>query len=117
MLISAGAKSVAIRAKFTNVQNVASGGHKMGNVMMVYKIMPEGKDTDLDKIKNEIKGIVEEHGTFKGSNEEKVAFGLKAIITKIVVPDEGGKVDEIEKELKNIDDVQSVSAEDVTLID
>jgi len=117
MLISVGAKNVEIKAKFTNVRNVVSGGLKMGNVMMVYKVMPEGQETDLEKIKTEIKDIVEDHGTFKGSNEEKVAFGLKAIITKIVIPDEGGIVDEIEEELKNIDEVQSVSAEDVTLID
>ncbi len=89
----------------------------MGNVMMVYKIMPESRETDLEKIKDEIKKIVERHGTFKGSNEQKVAFGLKAIVTKIVIPDKGGLVDKIEEELKDIDKVQSVSAEDVTLID
>lgn len=117
MSISAGVKSAAIRVKFTNVRNVVSGGLNMGNVMMVYKIMPEGKETDLESIETEIKKIVEDHGTFKGTSEEKVAFGLKAIITKVVVPDEGGIVDELEEEFKNIDEVQSVSAEDVTLID
>lgn len=85
--------------------------------MMVYKIMPEGTDTDLDRIKDDIKNIVEEHGTFKGCSEEKVAFGLKAIVAKIVVPDEGGNVDEIEEKLENIENVQSVKAEDITLID
>ncbi len=90
----------------------------MGNVMLVYKIMPEGTETDLDKIKEEIKLIVEdEQGDFKGSNEEKVAFGLKALIAKIVIPDEGGIVDNIEERLKEIDEVQSVKAEDITLID
>lgn len=117
MLISAGAKSAGTRVKITNVQNVVLGGLRMGNVMMVYKIMPEGPECDLERMETRIKEIVDERGTFKGSDREKVAFGLKAIVTKIVVPDEGGIVDELEEKLKEIDEVQSVSAEDVTLID
>ncbi|MFP4000297.1 MAG: elongation factor 1-beta [Thermoplasmata archaeon] len=89
----------------------------MGDVMLTYKIMPEGTETDLEKIKEEIKSIVEEHGKFKGSNEENVAFGLKAIIAKFVIPDEGGIVDKIEEKLENIEEVQSVKSEDITLID
>ncbi len=89
----------------------------MGNVMLVYKIMPEGTETDLEEIKEKIRSIVEERGEFKGSNEEKVAFGLKAIVAKIVIPDEGGIVDEMEEKLRDIDHVQSVEAEDITLID
>jgi len=89
----------------------------MGKVMLTYKIMPEGTESDLNRIKEDIKGIVEEHGTFKGSNEEEVAFGLKAIIARIVIPDEGGIVDKIEEKLKEIEEVQSVKSEDITLVD
>ncbi len=89
----------------------------MGDVMIVYKVMPEGTETDLDRIKDEIKKIAEEYGTFKGSNEEKVAFGLKAVVAKIVIPDEGGIVDELEEKLNGIENIQSVKAEDITLID
>ncbi len=89
----------------------------MSEVMMVYKIMPEGTESDLENIKEKVKNIVKEHGTFKGSNEEKVAFGLKAIIVKLVVPDEGGIVDQLEEKFEKIEEVQSVSAEDVTLVD
>lgn len=89
----------------------------MSEVMMVYKIMPEGTESDLENIKEKVKSIVKEHGTFKGSNEEKVAFGLKAIIVKLVVPDEGGIVDQLEEKFEKIEEVQSVSAEDVTLVD
>jgi len=89
----------------------------MGNVMITYKIMPEGTESDLEKIKDDIKEIVEEHGSLKGSNEEKVAFGLKAIIARVVIPDEGGIVDKIEEKLEDIEEVQSVKSEDITLID
>lgn len=89
----------------------------MGDVMIVYKVMPEGPETDLDRIKEDIKEIAEEYGTFKGSKEEKVAFGLKAIVAKIVIPDEGGIVDEMEEKLNNIENIQSAESEDITLID
>lgn len=89
----------------------------MGNVMMVYRIMPEDPDEDLEKIKGKIEEIVEEHGEYKGSSEEKVAFGLKAVIARIVIPDAGGLVDKIEEGLASIPGVQSVEAQDITLID
>jgi len=89
----------------------------MGKVMMTYKIMPEGTESNLQRIKEDIKKIVEEHGTFKGSNEEEVAFGLKAIIARIVIPDEGGIVNKIEEKLEEIEEVQSVKSEDITLVD
>ncbi|MBS3781044.1 MAG: elongation factor 1-beta [Candidatus Thermoplasmatota archaeon] len=89
----------------------------MGNVMITYKIMPEGTDSNLDRIRVDIKEIAEEHGSLKGSNEEEVAFGLKAIIARIVIPDEGGIVDKIEEKLEDIEEVQSVKSEDITLID
>ncbi|MEF8873058.1 MAG: elongation factor 1-beta [Candidatus Thermoplasmatota archaeon] len=89
----------------------------MGDVMIVYKVMPEGPETGLDRIKEDIKEIAEEYGTFKGSKEEKVAFGLKAIVAKIVIPDEGGIVDEMEEKLNNIENIQSAESEDITLID
>ncbi len=89
----------------------------MGNVMLVYRIMPEDPNKDLEEIKSEIENIVKEHGEYKGSSEEKVAFGLKAVIARIVIPDAGGLVDDIEESLSNIEGVQSVEAQDITLID
>lgn len=89
----------------------------MGNVMLVYRIMPEDPNKDLKEIKSEIENIVKEHGEYKGASEEKVAFGLKAVIAKIVIPDAGGLVDKIEENLSNIEGVQSVEAQDITLID
>ena len=85
--------------------------------MITYKIMPEGTESDLERIREDIKNIAEEHGTLKGSNQEEVAFGLKAVIARIVIPDEGGIVNKIEEKLEKIEEVQSVKSEDITLID
>ncbi len=88
----------------------------MGDVMIVYKIMPEGPEEDLERIKEKIEELMEEHGELKDTNEEKVAFGLKAVMAKIVIPEEDGLVDKVEDGLKEIKGVQSVEAVDITLI-
>ncbi len=88
----------------------------MGDVMLVYRVMPEDPDADLDAIMEEIKKIAEKYGSYKGSVVEKIAFGLKAVKPSIVIPDEGGIVDELEDKLRNIKGIQSAEAVDITLI-
>ncbi|MFO8109699.1 MAG: elongation factor 1-beta [Thermoplasmata archaeon] len=88
----------------------------MGDVMLVYRVMPEDPNTDLEAIEKEIKSIVEKYGTYKGSSIEKVAFGLKALRPTVVIPDAGGIVDELEEDLKTIEGIQSSEAVDITLI-
>ncbi|MFW6040458.1 MAG: elongation factor 1-beta [Thermoplasmatota archaeon] len=88
----------------------------MGDVMIVYKIMPEDPEADLGSIKEEVKKIAIKHGELRDTNEEKVAFGLKAIIAKIVLPDEGGIVDKLEEELNTISGIQSAESVDITLV-
>ncbi len=88
----------------------------MGDVMLVYRIMPEDPEADLDAIKAEVESIAEEYGTYKGSSQEKIAFGLMAVISTVVIPDEGGIVDEMEDRLKDIEGIQSAEAIDITLV-
>ncbi len=88
----------------------------MGDVLLVYRIMPEDPDEDLENIKKDVKKIAEKYGKYKGAAEEKVAFGLKAVIPSIVIPDEGGIIDNMENELRNIKGIQSAEAIDITLI-
>lgn len=88
----------------------------MGDVMLVYRIMPEDPDADLERIKGEVEKIAEDYGTYKESSEEKVAFGLMAVISSVVIPDEGGIVDEMEEELRGIEGIQSVESVDITVV-
>ena len=78
-----------------------------------FKIMPEGLDTDLDKVKSATKEAVEsfENGVFNDAEEEPIAFGLKALIVTLAIP-ESTEVDEIEKKLSEIEGVSSVEMVD-----
>lgn len=79
----------------------------MGEVAVTYRIMPEDVDVNLKNIEKKIEDRFSKK--FKVYNMEivPVAFGLKAIHLIIVVPDEGGLIDAIEKEILEIDGVQS----------
>ncbi|PIT84191.1 elongation factor 1-beta [Candidatus Micrarchaeota archaeon CG10_big_fil_rev_8_21_14_0_10_45_29] len=82
----------------------------MGDVEMTVQIMPkemEGfeqlKHNIIDKMKNGTGGLV------KGCNigEREVAFGMKALIVKIIIPDGEGGSDKIEEKLKEIENVST----------
>ena len=84
-----------------------------GIVGVKFKIMPNSPEADLEQIKNSAKKIVEDHsGTNKEYEEEPIAFGLKAIIA-FFHWSENKDLDEIENQLKNIENVQSVQMIDI----
>ncbi len=80
----------------------------MGEVSLTMKVMPEGKDVDLDEMKEEIKSQLDPHEI----KEEEVAFGLKALIVVKVIPEEEGDPDDVEEKLSNIDNVKNVKVVD-----
>ncbi len=88
----------------------------MGDVLVTYKIMPEGVDVDFEKMKEEVKKRVGTLGKIAEFDLQPIAFGLKALVVKVIVKDEGGIADKIEEEFNKIENVQGVVIEEVTLI-
>ncbi len=88
----------------------------MGDVLVTYKIMPSGVDIDFEKMKSEVKEKIGTLGKIAEFDLQPIAFGLKALVVKIVVKDEGGITDKIEEELSKIENVQGVVVEEVSLI-
>jgi translation elongation factor aEF-1 beta len=85
----------------------------MGTAGIKIKIMPISPEADLEQIEKQAKTLIEEKG---GKNckfeEEPIAFGLKAIITFFEWPEEQ-EIDELENELKEIKNVNSVQIIDM----
>ncbi len=81
----------------------------MGKIGVVIKLMPESPETDLEKIKEEVKKLID----VSDMDEENVAFGLKAVMVSTVVKDDEGGTDKVEEKLSSIEGVQSVDVEDV----
>ncbi|AGB04012.1 translation elongation factor aEF-1 beta [Aciduliprofundum sp. MAR08-339] len=88
----------------------------MGDVLITYKIMPEGVDVNFEKMKEEVKNKIGNVGKIAEFDLQPIAFGLKALVVKVIVKDEGGVADQIEKALGEIEGVQGVVIEEVTLI-
>ncbi len=88
----------------------------MGDVLVTYKIMPDGVDVDLDKMKEDISGKIGNIARIVSFDVQPIAFGLKALIMKVIVKDEGGITNKLENLLSSINNVQGVVAQEVTLI-
>ncbi len=80
----------------------------MGNVMIVFRVMPESTDTDLNAIKNELVRL-----GAKKTEEEPLAFGLNAVKAYFIVPDAEGGPDAVEKAVKNISGVSEAEITEV----
>ncbi|MDY6769269.1 MAG: elongation factor 1-beta [Candidatus Nanohaloarchaea archaeon] len=81
----------------------------MGEVAVVLKVMPDGTDTDLDRIEGEVREALD----VEDLQEEEVAFGLKALKVSTIVGDEEGGTDAVENAVSGIDGVRSVEVEDM----
>lgn len=81
----------------------------MGKVLVVYRIMPESVETDLNGILEKLREI----DGFKDYEKEPIAFGLVAIKASFVVGDEEGGTEEIEKKLKDISGIGEIDVVDI----
>ncbi|MDH3353370.1 MAG: elongation factor 1-beta [Nanoarchaeota archaeon] len=81
----------------------------MATAGIQFKIMPDGVDTDLEKLKSDIKEKVEsfDSGVFNEAKEEPIAFGLKALIVTIALS-EDEESDAVEAAISEIEGVSSV---------
>ncbi len=74
----------------------------VGIVIVVFKITPD----DIEAF-NSVKSAVEKFGP-KRVEEEPIGFGLNAVKATFLVPEEDGKMDELEENLNSIEHVGAV---------
>jgi len=80
----------------------------MGTAAVQYKIMPESPEADLNQILEIAKTkITNLGGVFASSEEQPIAFGLKALIISLAYPEEK-EIEDLENELKTIENISSV---------
>lgn len=87
----------------------------MGNVLVTYRVMPEGTEVDLAKLTKEVEAIGRLAKRFE-VKAEPFAFGLKVLVAKFVVEDGSGLNDAIEERLRQLAGVSSVETLEVGLI-
>ena len=88
----------------------------MGEVLIRYKIMPEGPDTDLEKISEAFAGYVPEHGRVSNSEIKPAFFGLNMLEWAVVLDDKKGGGEELERKMEETEGVQSVEVLEMGLL-
>jgi len=85
----------------------------MGTIAVKIKIMPASPATNLKKIEEEAKKILEKDGGKNPSfTEEPIAFGLKALILFFAWPEEK-EIESLEQKFGKIKEVNSVQIIDM----
>ena len=83
----------------------------MGSVIISYKIFPTDVIADFSNLKKEIETCLPEFASVMGYDEEPIAFGLKALIVHIKLPeDKSGMLEELEKKLEGISEVSQIQS-------
>ena len=80
----------------------------MGRIVATVKVFPEDVVISPDELKGGIKAAVPEYASVHRIDEEPIAFGLVALIVQLVMPESGGKIDEVEEAIRGVKGVSEV---------
>jgi elongation factor 1-beta len=87
----------------------------MTNIIITLKIMPKSPEIDLNSVEEQAKKHIAEFAgktEFK-SEQEPIAFGLKALKIIFVMDESKGSTEELENKIKEISGISSVEVVDV----
>jgi elongation factor 1-beta len=85
----------------------------MSKVAAKLKVMPNSPDVDLDALQERLEQSLPEGAKIQGFDRDDVAFGLVALLTTVIVPDDAGGTEAVEENFGDVEGVESVSVEDV----
>ncbi len=80
----------------------------MGQVAVLFRLMPHGVDTDLEAVAKALRGALPDGVKVRGMQIKDVAFGLKSLLVSVVMDDTGGVLESTEHALAKLPDVESV---------
>lgn len=81
----------------------------MRRVIVSLKIYPSDATVDFTRLKEKMKEGLPDFASIYEFGEEPIAYGLKALIAHIVIPEEKpGGLDEVEKFLQKIEEISQI---------
>ena len=83
------------------------------NVVAKLKVMPEGVETDLEAVKNQIEKLAGTKAKVHSSAIKPIAFGLKCLEINILFNDKQGGFEEMENDIRKISGVGEVETLDI----
>jgi len=88
----------------------------VADIIASIKVFPSDVSADLDNLKRQIEKNLPDFASVYNFEDEPVAFGLVVVITHVKMPDEEGKMEEVEKSLASINDVSEIQVISVSRI-
>jgi elongation factor 1-beta len=80
----------------------------MGKVAVLFRLMPNGTDTDLSQVATAVRAAVPGGVTIRGMQVRDIAFGLRSLLVSVVMDDAGGVLESTEQALAKVPHVESV---------
>ncbi len=88
----------------------------MGDVAVVFKILPEDAETDMNVLESSVRDVISGICEVNKMTIEEIAFGLKAIRLEAIMKDEEGQIGKVEDLIREIPGISQIDTEDVTLV-
>jgi elongation factor 1-beta len=83
-------------------------GGTVGQVAVLFRLMPQGVETDLNEVAKSVRGALPTGVTIRGMQVKDIAFGLKSLLVSVVMADTGGVLDSTERAFAKLPHVESV---------
>jgi elongation factor 1-beta len=80
----------------------------MGEVAVLFRLMPKSVETDLKAMGDALRGALPAGVRIRGIQVKDIAYGLKALLVSVVMPDSGGVLEATEHALAKLPSVESV---------
>ena len=86
----------------------------MANVILTFKIMPVSPEVNMEELTEKINAkVIKFSGGETKTELEPIAFGLKAIKIIFVIEESRGSADELEDDIRAMEEVNSIDVVDV----
>ena len=85
----------------------------LAKVVAQIKIFPTETTVDLAVLRKNVEKALPAGTSVARFDEEPIAFGLVALVARVVMPEEEGRMDKVEEALKSVEDVGEIQVVNV----
>jgi len=80
----------------------------VGQVAVLFRLMPQGVETNLEEVAKGVRSNVPAGVTVRGMQVKDIAYGLKSLLVSVVMDDTGGVLESTERAFAKVPHVESV---------
>jgi elongation factor 1-beta len=81
----------------------------VGEVAVLFRLMPQSVETDMKALGDSLRGALPASVKVRGIQVKDIAYGLRALLVSVIMPDTGGVLEATEHALAKLPPVESVA--------